>query len=359
MRGNLVEFSEDYDADVARLIADIDGAREHVRLLVYIFADDAVGQSVIAAIGRAVRRGVAAHVLLDPVGSHHWVRSTLRLLEEAGVTARAALPFRLLRGRTRRDMRNHRKLFLIDGRIGWAGSQNIVTKDFRRGIVNRELVVRCEGPIVAEMNAVFLADWYLETEHMLDEPEIPAPAGDATAQLLPSGADFPLEGLETLLIWQIHEACSRIVIVTPYLIPDEDLIGAMRTAVLRGVTIDLIVSGVVDQPIVRLAQCSYYDDLLCSGVRIHAYRDYLLHAKSVSVDGRLGVVGSSNVDLRSFQLNEEVSLLLFDPPEIERLEAIQQAYLDNSDPIELQRWRHRSGLRKVAENLARLVSPLL
>ena len=359
VRGNRIEFSEDYDGDVTRLISDIDGAREHVRLLVYIFADDAVGRRVIAALGRAVQRGLPVHVLLDPVGSHHWVRGTLRLLQKAGVEARAALPFRLLRGRTRRDMRNHRKLFLIDGRIGWAGSQNIVAKDFRRGVVNRELVVRCEGPIVAEMNAVFLADWYLETEHMLDAPEIPAGVGDATAQLLPSGADFPLEGFETLLIWQIHEACSRVVIVTPYLIPDEDLIGAMRTAVLRGVAIDLIVSGVVDQPIVRLAQCSYYDDLLCSGVHIHAYRDYLLHAKSVSVDGRLGVVGSSNVDLRSFQLNEEVSLLLFDPPEIQRLEAIQHAYLANSDPIELQRWRRRSGLRKVAENLARLVSPLL
>ncbi|MBV9842444.1 MAG: cardiolipin synthase [Sphingomonadaceae bacterium] len=357
--GNRVEFSDDYDGAIARLIEDIDGAQHHVRLLVYIFADDATGREVIAALARAVARGVRVHVLVDPVGSHHWRRGTIHRLRDAGVEVREVLPLRVLRGRTRRDMRNHRKLFLIDGTIGWAGSQNIVAKDFAKGIVNRELVARVEGPAVAEMEAIFLGDWYLETEEMLDSPDVPAPAGDATVQLLPSGADYPLEGFETLLIWQIHEARERVVMVTPYLIPDEDLIGAMRTAVLRGVTIDLVVSQVVDHPIVRLAQCSFYDDLLRSGVRIWAFRDYLLHAKSVSIDGRLAVVGSSNVDIRSFQLNEEVSLLLYDAPEIERLEAFQRGYLDNSDRIDLDAWRKRPAIRRLGENFARLVSPLL
>jgi cardiolipin synthase A/B len=357
--GNRVAFSDDYDGAIARLIEDIDAARHHVRLLVYIFADDRVGLSVIAALARAIGRGVVVHVLVDPVGSHHWRRGTMRRLKEVGVEVRAVLPFRVLRGRTRRDMRNHRKLFLIDGRIGWAGSQNIVAKDFAKGIVNRELVVRVEGPAVAEMNAIFLGDWYLETEEMLAEPELPEPAGEATMQLLPSGADYPLEGFETLLIWQIHEARERVMIVTPYLIPDEDLMGAMRTAALRGVEIDLVVSKAVDHPIVRLAQCSYYEDLLANGVRIHAFRDYLLHAKNVSIDGRLAVVGSSNVDIRSFQLNEEVSLLFYDKREIERLEEIQRSYLEHSDLIELEAWRKRSWLRRFGENFARLVSPLL
>ena len=357
--GNHVEFSDDYDGAIQRLIADIDGARRHVRLLVYIFADDHIGRQVIAALARAVSRGVRAHVLVDPVGSHHWRRGTIGRLKAAGVEVREVLPFRVLRGRTRRDMRNHRKLFLIDGTIGWAGSQNIVAKDFAKGIVNRELVARVEGPAVAEMEAIFLGDWYLETEEMLDAPEVAAPAGKATVQLLPSGADYPLEGFETLLIWQIHEAREHVVMVTPYLIPDEDLIGALRTAVLRGVEVDLIVSKVVDHPIVRLAQCSFYDDLLSSGVRIWAFRDYLLHAKSVSIDGRLGVVGSSNVDIRSFQLNEEMSLLLYDAPEISRLEGYQRGYLEGSDRIELEDWRRRPAIRRLGENFARLISPLL
>ena len=141
---NAIEFCDDYDGVVARLVADIDGACRHVRILAYIFADDAIGRQVIAALGRAVRRGVICHVLLDPVGSHKWVKGTLLALQAQGVRVQEVRPFRLLRGRTRRDMRNHRKLYIIDGEIGYAGSQNIVSKDFRPGITNRELVVRVQ-----------------------------------------------------------------------------------------------------------------------------------------------------------------------------------------------------------------------
>src|SRR5262249_11569647 len=155
-----------YQAAIDRLVADIDGARRHVRLLVYIFADDGTGGQVIAALSRAVARGVPCQVMIDPVGSYRWIRDTTRRLVEAGVEVREALPFRMLRGRTRRDMRNHRKLFVIDGEIGFAGSQNIVDHDFRPGVRNRELVARVTGPIVAEMEAVVRADWYLETETM-------------------------------------------------------------------------------------------------------------------------------------------------------------------------------------------------
>lgn len=358
--GNHVEFLDDYDGTIDRLVADIDTARRHVRILVYIFADDAPGLKLIEALGRASARGVACHVMIDALGSRQWAKRVLKRLRDAGVTARQALPLRLLRGRTRGDMRNHRKLFLIDGAIGYAGSQNIVDKNFKPGIVNHELVVRMTGPAVAEMEAIFLGDWYVESETMLDRVETSF-AGDGTtvAQLLPSGADYPLEGFETLLVWQIHQARRRVVITTPYLIPDEGLIGAMRTAVARGVEIDLIVSKVVDQRLVSLAQRSYFQALLEAGIRIHQYRDLLLHAKNVSIDGALGIVGSSNVDLRSFQLNEEVSLLLLDTESVSRLEAIQHGYIDASDLLDLEAWRARPRRLRIIESLARLVSPLL
>jgi cardiolipin synthase A/B len=149
------------------------------------------------------------------------------------------------------------------------------------------------------------------------------------------------------------------VIVTPYFIPDGDVLGAMRTAVARGVEVDLVVSAVVDQPLVRLAQCSYYEGLMVAGVRIHLFRDELLHAKNVSFDRRLAIVGSSNVDLRSFQLNSEASLLLTDAPSVAQVEAVQQGYLANSDPLTRDAWRARPALRKLAENIARMMSPLL
>ena len=358
--GNGVELIDDYDWVVECLIRDIDGAQFHVRILVYLFANDATGTRVIEALGRAKARGVECHVLIDPVGSYKWLKGTRRDLQAQGIEIREALPFRLLRGRTRRDMRNHRKLFLIDGVVGYAGSQNIVDKDFRPGVTNHELVARVTGPVVAEMTGSFVADWYLETEAMLDEDvALPPPGGDVTAQLLPSGADYRHEGFQTFLVWKIHRAERYILITTPYLIPDEDLLNAMRTAVLRGVVVDLVVSAIADQKLVNMAQRSYYQELMDGGVRIHRFRNFLLHAKNVSIDGSVAVIGSSNVDIRSFQLNEEISLVLYGRDAVAPLEAIQRGYLNASDPVEAARWKRRSGLHKVGENIARLVSPLL
>lgn len=358
--GNTIELIDDYDGMIRRLIDDIDAARSTVRLLIYIFADDAVGQSVIAALGRAVRRGVRCQVLLDPVGSRPWIRGTIGLLRREGVSTRQSLPFHWFRGRTRRDMRNHRKLFVIDGVIGYAGSQNIVAKDFRPGVVNHELVARVTGPIVSALEAVTVMDWCLETnETPPDLLPVPAKRGSALLQLLPSGADYPLEGFQTLLVWQLHEARKRVIIVSPYFVPAEDVVGALQTAAARGVDVDVVVSQVVDQRLVNLAQRAYYEELLSCGIRIHEYRGHLLHAKNVSIDGNLGIIGSSNVDLRSFQLNEEVSLLLLDRSSVEALETIQQSYLRDSDSLDLDQWRRRGRPTMFAENLARLGAPLL
>jgi cardiolipin synthase len=358
--GNSVELIDDYDGVISRLIADIDAARHDVSLLVYIFADGPTAQRVIAALREAVARGVTCRVMLDPVGSWQWLPGAANALRAAGVQTHEALPFHLWRGRTRRDMRNHRKLFVIDGRIGYVGSQNIVAKDFRPGVVNRELVARITGPTVAAMVAVIQGDWFLETEaDPGDVPAVPAPVSNAVLQLLPSGADYPLEGFQTLLVWMLHQAVDHAILVTPYFIPDESILGAMRTAAARGVVVDVVVSAVVDQRLVNLAQSSYYADLLAAGVRIHLFRDFLLHAKNISIDGRVAIIGSSNVDLRSFQLNEEVSLLLLDDGSVAQVEAIQQGYLRESDRLDAASWRQRSHLRKIVENIARLLSPLL
>jgi cardiolipin synthase len=358
--GNAVTLIADYDAAVDALIADIEGARRHVRILVYIFADDAVGRRVADALARAVARGVPVQVMFDPVGSRPWRRGTRAMLEAAGVDLCETLPFRWIRARTRRDMRNHRKLFVIDGAIGHIGSQNIVACDFKPGIVNQELVARVTGPAVAEMEALVRADWYLETHAPPDaDVAVPAPVGQAVAQLLPSGANYPLEGFKTLLVWQLHQARSHAVIVTPYFIPDDDLVDAMRTAAIRGVRIDVLVSAVVDQWLVHFAQCSYYAELMAAGIHIHAYRDRLLHAKTVSIDGRLAVVGSSNIDMRSFQLNEEASLLLLDPESVAAVERVQRRYLAMSDELDRAEWSARPFARKTAENIARMVGSLL
>ena len=358
--GNGMELIDNYDAVIDRLVEDIDGAALSVRITAYIFADDAVGRRVVAALGRAVKRGVSVRVLFDPVGSGHWRRGTRALLTAHDVEWREALPFRLLRGRTRRDMRNHRKLYVIDGAIGYAGSQNIVAKNFRPGVVNRELVARVTGPVVASLSALVEADWSIECgDPPPAQPLLAAPAGAAMLQLLPSGAAYALDGFQTLLVWQLHEARKRVIIVTPYFIPDDDVLGAMRSAATRGVDVHLIVSKTVDQPLVNFSQSSFYDDLLVAGVQVHLFPHELLHAKALGVDRRLAIVGSSNVDLRSFQLNEEASLLIYDAASIATVDAKLLDYLERSETLTLEGWRARSWKRKLGENAARLVNSLL
>lgn len=350
----------DYDQSIDRLVADIDAAEASVHLLTYIFADDATGRKVIAALGRAARRGADVRVLIDAVGSRPWARRTLALLAAEGVQCRLALPVRWWTTvrRARADLRNHRKIAAIDGRLAYVGSQNIVDRNFRRGIINDELVARVEGSAAAAVAAVFASDWYLETREILPVPPMPE-AAVAPVQIMPSGPDYGVPGFERLLVALIHAAETQVTLVSPYLIPDEAVLAALQTAAYRGVTIDLVVSRVVDQRLVRLAQRSFYDELMSMGVRIHRYRAHLLHAKHVSIDGRIGVVGSGNADLRSFMLNAEVSMLLYDPEQVAGLVARQAECMALSDRLDLYEWRSRPMAMSLAENLARLVSPLL
>ena len=208
--------------------------------------------------------------------------------------------------RARFDMRNHRKIAVLDGKIGYVGSQNLVDRAFKPGIVNRELVARVRGPLVAQLQAVLLADRYYETEERIGELGHFPPfeeAGSVFAQCLPSGPGYSQENNQRLIVSLIHAANERVVLTTPYFIPDEPLYQAMQTAATRGVEVHLVVSRDLDQLLVGYAQRSFYDQLLAAGVQIHIYYEYFLHAKHLSVDGDIALVGSSNFDIRSFALN--------------------------------------------------------
>lgn len=358
--GNRIALDADYDAIIASMIGEIDAARHSVHLLTYIFADDATGKRMAAALARAVDRGVSVRVLIDALGSRPWVKRSLTLLHKAGVDVHLTLPIRFasLR-RARGDLRNHRKLCIVDGEIAFVGSINIVDRDFRRGIVNDELVARVRGPVVTTLDAVFATDWHLETGQFLPPCKVPVSCGEATLQSVPSGPDYGAMGYERVLVELVHEANERVEIVTPYLIPDGALLVAMKNAVARGVSVTLILSRVIDQKLVRLAQRSFYDELLHAGITILRYRERLLHTKSVAVDGHIGIVGSSNADIRSFMLNAEISLMIHDDAATQALESIHHHYVSASDRLTLEEWRARPVVVKLVENLARLLTPLL
>jgi cardiolipin synthase len=358
--GNNAEFLTNYQGAIDRLIADIDAAQGHVHLLYYIFADDRTGHAVLDALARAVKRGVRCRVLMDALGTGSDARKLLPEFARAGVAAYRMLPRLLLRRRY--DLRNHRKIAVIDGRIGYTGSQNIVDPDFKKGITYEEMVVRVTGPIVLELQFLFVRDWFLEANEILNDDVLfpnPQVTGPIPAQALPSSPGYLVENNQRVFVALVHAARHRVVITTPYFIPDEALLQALQTAVLRGAEVHLVVSQLADQVLVSLAQKSYYEELLEAGVKIHLYQKHFLHAKHLSIDDDIAVIGTSNMDIRSFQLNAEVVLLFYDPSVVAQQRTIQENYFANSELLTLEKWRQRAKVNEFLENMARLLSPLL
>jgi cardiolipin synthase len=366
LEGNAADLLGNYNDTIARLVADIDAAQNHVHLLYYILTTDTTARKVIDAVIRAAGRGVRCRVMVDSLGSRKWLSGLYALLAPAGVQFEESLPvgfWRFLRWRTARiDLRNHRKIAVIDGRIGYTGSQNIVDARYAEGVTYEELVVRVTGPAVLELQYVFAGDWFVETAEVLDSPEIfpfPERIGPNAAQVLPSGPGQPTENNQRLFVALIHGARERVVITTPYFIPDEPILQAMQTAVLRGVEVHVIVSRRADQLLVALAQRSYYGQMLEYGIQIHLYQPRFLHAKHMSVDNQIALIGSSNMDIRSFQLNNEISLIFYGADVASRMHLEEERYLRRCKQLDLARWVRRPRVAKIAERIARLLDPLL
>jgi cardiolipin synthase len=363
--GNRFELLPAYDAALDRLTAEIDGATHYVHLLYYIFENDDAGARVTAALERAAARGVAVRVLMDAVGSRGGLRGLAPRLRAAGAEVVAVLPLRLWGpNRARFDLRNHRKIAVVDGRAGFFGSQNVVSAHANRGLTNEEMMVRVTGPVVRQLGALLVADRYLETGDVPAEVRragalAAPPDGGAEAQVLPSGPGFNAGTTEDVMIALLYAARSRVVLTTPYFVPSEPFALALRSAARRGVEVVLIVDRASNKPLVQLAQQSFYDDLLAAGVRIHAYHGSFLHAKHMNVDGELALVGSSNFDIRSFALNAEVSVLIYDRGVAAELARIEARHLAASEAIDPTDWAARGRGRRVLENLARLTDAVL
>jgi cardiolipin synthase len=361
--GNQVELLTDYAASLDRLISDIDAARHHVHLLYYIYEDDATGRRVADALERATTRGVRCRVLLDAVGSKRALRKLAGLMRARGVEVTPLLPVGLFRRNTARfDLRNHRKIAVIDGRIGYAGSQNISNGQFVPGFPNEEMVVRAAGPVAWELQAVFLADRFLETNTLLDEPEIfpePCQAGEVIAQIVPSGPGYRRENGQELMITLLYAARERAVLTTPYFVPDEPFLEALRAVARRGVEMHLIVSIHANQTLTQLAQRSFYDELLDAGVSIHLYQPRFLHAKYLTIDNDVAHIGSANIDIRSFALNAEIGLLFYDAKVLGELRRIQEGYLANSVQLTAEEWSRRPLAARTLQGVARLADSFL
>jgi cardiolipin synthase A/B len=372
LAGNTVELYSDYEGAVNCIVKDIDAAQAYVHLEYFMFADDAIGRPVLEALSRAQARGVMCRVLIDHLGNLGYHGPVLKRLQAAGIPVHQMLPAKPFDNQWNRiDLRNHRKIVVIDGDIGFTGSQNLVEDTYhKRGNIKRglhyiELVARVTGPVVQELNAAFVTDWFSETDELLDATTAPETraitnvTGNVLCQILPSGPGFENDNNLMLFVALLHAARHQITIANPYFVPDQSLLLALTSAAQRGVEVTLLVSEIGDQFLVFHAQRSYYEQLLKAGVKIYRYQSpVLLHSKFITIDDDIAVVGSSNMDIRSFQLNMEVTLICYDTRVVEALQRLAETYLGYSRALRLDSWQARPLVDKLFDNLARLTSAL-
>ena len=366
--GNSAQLMEDSHSTLRSMLADIDAATDHVHVLYYIWLTDHTGTAVAEALVRAAQRGVTCRAMADGLGSRALIKSALwRKMKKAGVQVAVALPFNNL-PRTlitsRLDLRNHRKITVIDSRITYCGSQNSADPEF---LVKEkygpwiDIMLRFTGPVVAQNQLLFVSDWMQATGQSLACIPLQAQIveGGFAAQVMGVG---PTErrGATPQLFSNLF-ACAEhsLTLTTPYFVPDATVLEGLCAAAHRGVKVTLVYPKVNDSWIVAAASRSYYHKLLDAGCLIYEHREGLLHSKTLTVDGKVSLIGSSNLDLRSFDLNYENNILLQDEATTQAITARQQSYIEQADAVELSAvlaWPYH---RRVWHNVIATIGPVL
>ncbi|NLX94740.1 MAG: cardiolipin synthase [Rhodopirellula sp.] len=371
VRGSTLEMFSDAQKILRAIARDIDQASTGVLMEFYIWNEGGAADEVLEAVIRAAGRGVACRLLVDALGARPWWRSKQPArLRAAGVALQAALPVGILRtfvGRT--DLRLHRKIVVVDGDVAWTGSMNLVDPRFFKqdsGVGQWvDAMVRVQGAAVAPLAATVIGDWALETGESIGDLiesaglRLVEPLGSSDIQVVASGPGEAGDGLLQMILALIHSARDELVLTTPYLVPDESLLRALRGAACRGVKVSLIVPEKIDSLLTRYASRSYYEDLVLAGVQVCLYRGGLLHTKSIMVDGEMSMFGTVNLDMRSLWLNYEVALFVYDKPFAVELRRLQWSYREDSNCLDAAAWNQRPFRIRLVENALRLISPLL
>ncbi|MBA4162498.1 MAG: cardiolipin synthase [Novosphingobium sp.] len=370
--GNKATLAADNNAAIEGMIADIDAAQSSVHLCFYIWLADNSGLALKDALCRAAARGLNVRVLADALGSRQFMRSRhWRDILAAGVDARQALPvggivWTFIRGRV--DLRNHRKLVILDNRVAWCGSQNAADPEFRikwRFAPWVDLMMRWEGPMARHCQFLFASDWLAEHGDDLTAlfaPEPPRPVAaphHVTAQVIGTGPIQAYPAMTACFAELIHAARRELVVTTPYFVPDEQLLYALNSAARRGVRVALVVPHRNDSRVVAGASRSYYRELIAAGVEVHEYRPGLLHAKTMVADGEVGLIGSANLDRRSFELNFENNVLFANAQLAGQIRARQDEWIAQSERISAETVKRYNIFRRLWQNLSAMFSPLL
>lgn len=369
--GNSAHLAADSNVAIDEMVADIDCATRHAHICTYIWLADHNGLKVKDACIRAAERGVEVRILADALGSRLLIRSPhWSELAESGCRVRAALPvgnplWTLIRGRV--DLRNHRKLMVVDNRIAWCGSQNLADPEFR--IKQHyapwvDIMARWEGPVAQHNQFLFVSDWIADggddISGLLDESPPPASeSASVLAQVIGTGPTSSFDAMPACFSELIHSARDELVVTTPYFVPDEQLLFALTSAARRGVKTILMIPKRCDSRVVAATAESYFEDLIKARVELYEYRRGLLHAKTMVADRKIGLIGSANLDRRSFELNFENNILFADPAFAAVIGGRQAQYLADCDRITADDVAGFTISRRLWQNLLATMSPVL
>ena len=366
--GNSVDVFISANRAYRCMLEEIDGAERHVHMLSYIFRPDRAGGMFVERLAAAARRGVEVRLLVDAFGSHPLGDEFVRPLVDAGGRFERFMPLWRFRPTYNPHMRNHRKLLVVDGKVGFTGGLNIGEEYQGRKKKYgpwRDTHLRVEGPAVWRLQEVFSEDWHFTTGENLmeekyyfgfDEGRFP---GEQVLQVVDSGPDKPRPSLYGVFFTAVTSATNHVYVTTPYFVPDAALLMALKAAAWRGVDVRLLLPGRSDLPLVTWAGRSFYRELLDAGVRIYEHGPGVLHAKTMVVDGVWATVGSANMDIRSFHLNFEVNVVSSGTQLAEQLERIFREDISRSREITLQGIDAEPRWYKFAASVCRVMSPVL
>lgn len=363
--GNQVDLLPDGDTAFPEMLAAIDRAEESISLVTFIFDDDEVGRQFRDALVRATGRGVAVRVLVDGLGSRYSRTSMVAELKRRGVPAENFLPTFVLRLFRYANLRNHKKIMVVDGRIGFVGGTNIreghwLSRNPRHPV--RCLHFRVEGPVVADMQGAFASDWdFASGERLIGAPWfVPlAPRGTVYARGIPDGPDTDLDNMPTVMLGALSAARTRVRIISPYFLPDEPLYSAIRCAALRGVLVEIVIPERTNFKVMDWAMRYQLTSLLESGCRVYLSPPPFDHAKLFTVDGAWALIGSTNWDSRSLRLNFEYDLECYDEDLAARLDAVVDGRIQAARRIDLDELRKQSLASRLRSGAARLLTPYI
>ena len=366
-RKNKVKLLINGEEKFPEVLQALRNAKHHIHMEYYIYEQDEIGEQIEEVLIQKAMEGVQVRFIYDDFGSPSIKRKTEERMKKVGIEIYPfhKVLFYLLANRL--NYRNHRKIIIIDGQTAFTGGINVSDKYINKKTSKlfwRDTHLRIDGPGVFYLQYLFLSDWNFccgkniqpETLHFVVNT---SKGDDAYVQVAASGPDSLQPSVLFSLLQAIYLAKKELLITTPYFIPGDSILEAIRIAALSGLSVKLLVPGICDSKLVNAASRSYYEDLLLAGVEIYLYQKGFVHAKTLVADGMLSVIGTANMDYRSFELNFEVNVLVYDQVLSEQLRSVFFNDLEDAEKIDPQRWCKRPAYKQLPEKLARLFSPVL